>query len=321
MVPMSVPSSQPWALEKSPNVRPHVRTARHAPWGRRLLGSLWFEITLSWRFNTVDLTASVAPGMVAAVAAWRSLTLPYGELSYTLLRSLVYFWLFLSVHTLSAQAFGAEADRVNKPHRPIPMGLVTVRGTLLRLLVAIVLFLAVGFSLGVLGWTVLWLALVGLRTYRHLTRYWYVKNAVIVGGAIALLAAAWQMSAPITSMGWHWIMVGAAYWLLGFIQDLRDMAGDRAVVRRTLPLLLGEWPVRVILVQVFVFLPLWVHTVLLPPGDTGRAAMAWDVVFAAASWYVAFRVLYRRTARADALTYQIYCSLWCWLIAGPIFTL
>lgn len=199
------------------------------------------------------------------------------------------------------------------------MGLVTVQGALWRLRVAVVLFLAVGYALDVLAWTALWLALVGLRTYRDLMRFWYVKNPAIVGGAFALLAAAWQMNGPLTPTGWHWIKVGAADWLVGFIEDLRDVVGDRKVGRRTLPLSLGEWPVRCALVVAFLFLPFFVRALLLPPSAGGAAAVAWGLLFAATCWYMAFRLLSRHTPRADAVTYQIYCSLWCWLLAGPIF--
>ncbi|MEU1075964.1 MULTISPECIES: UbiA family prenyltransferase [unclassified Streptomyces] len=296
--------------------QPRDRTA----WGvcRRWWYVIRSEAVLSWRFNVVDLPAAVVPGVLFTLAAWWSLRLPASDLAWLLVRSLVYFWLFLSVHTLSNQLIGVEEDRANKPYRPLPRGLATVRGTTHRLVVAVVLFLLAGQLWGVLPWTVLWVLLVGLRTYENLMRWWFVKNPAIVGGAFALLGAAWQLVGPLTPEAWYWVAAGTGYWLIGFVEDLRDVPGDTTVGRRTLPMVVGAPVVRAGVGLVLVLAPgaaLWI----LAPGVTVPVTV-WLVVLALGCLLVAARLWVLRSPRQDAVTYQLYCCAWCWLLCGPAFS-
>ncbi|GAB2580314.1 UbiA family prenyltransferase [Streptomyces capparidis] len=277
-----------------------------------------YEAVLSWRFNVVDLPAAVVPGVVFAFSAWRGLRLPAAELPVVLLESLAYFWLFLSVHTLSNQLAGVAEDRVNKPGRPLPSGLVSVRGTAHRLVVSVLLFLLAGQLLGVLAWTVLWVVLVGVRTYENLMRWWFVKNPAIVGGALALLAAAWQIAGPLTSAGGWWVLAGTAYWMVGFVEDLRDLPGDAAVGRRTLPMLLGPERVRAVAGGGIVLVP--AGAALLPGVGTEPVDLLWLAASGAGCALVTGRLWLLRTPRQDAVTYQLYCFLWCWLLCGPALT-
>ncbi|MEU1729360.1 UbiA family prenyltransferase [Nonomuraea sp. NPDC005692] len=278
-------------------------------WARR-------EVVLAWRCNVTDLTAAVIPGVLASAAAWRAHALPLTELPWVLAKALVYFWLFLCVHTLSNQASGVAEDQVNKPWRPIPAGLMTARGAWVRWRVAVAAFLLAGALMGILTWTVLWLAMVGLRTYRGLMRHWYVKNPAIVVGAWALLAAGWQIAGPLTPRAWPWVAAGTAYWLVGFVEDLRDVPGDRRCGRRTLPMAMGQWPVRLVAACALTALP--VAAVGLTRDVTAAGWWTWAVVLAGGCWWVALRLTVLRTARQDAATYQLYCLTWCWLVSGPL---
>ena len=49
---------------------------------------------------------------------------------------------------LSNQYTGAEEDKINKPDRPIPSGLVTVEGARFRWYIVTVLYLIVGLAIG-----------------------------------------------------------------------------------------------------------------------------------------------------------------------------
>ncbi|MER7500920.1 UbiA family prenyltransferase [Nonomuraea pusilla] len=288
------------------------RTSRLSPgrWAAR-------EVVLAWRCNVTDLTAAVVPGVLTSAAAWRAQALPVAELPRVLAEALVYFWLFLCVHTLSNQATGVSEDQVNKPWRPIPSGLMTVRGAWVRCGLAIAAFLLVGAAVGATTWTVLWLAMVGLRTYRSLIRHWYVKNPAIVVGAAALLAAGWQIAGPLTPRAWPWIAAGTAYWLVGFVEDLRDVPGDRRAGRRTLPMVVGERPVRLVAACALTVLP--VAAAWLTREAASAGWWVWTAVLAAGCGSVVVRLTVLRAARQDALTYQLYCLTWCWLVSGPLF--
>lgn len=289
------------------------------PRWRHPLARIWFEIRLSWRFNLSDMPAVIVPSLVATVSAWHTLAQPAGHLPWALARALVFCWLYLLVHTFSNQATGEAEDRLNKPHRPIPSGTVTALGAHRRFGVAAAMFLGAGAAFGVLWWAVLWLAMVVVHNYLGSGRHWLLKNLHTNIGVLLLIGPAWQMVAPIPPVGWRWILAAIAYTVLVSMQDLRDIAGDLVAGRRTLPILLGASATRAILAPALVAFPALAHVLLIAPYPHGQAASVWELAFTAGCWLLAVRILLRRTPRADHVTYQIYCWLWCWLLAGPCF--
>ncbi|MEU1377782.1 UbiA family prenyltransferase [Streptomyces triculaminicus] len=278
---------------------------------------LAFELTLSWRFNRGDLSAGTIPGLVVTCAAWSVQAQPLSRLPWSLTRALVYFWLFLSIHTLSNQATGHTEDRVNKPWRPIPSGTVSVAGTHHRFSVATALFLGCGWFFGVFWWALMWTALVVAHNYLGSDRYWPTKNLHTILGALTQTAAAWQMTGPIQPNGWRWITAATCYWSLVFIQDLRDIDGDTAAGRRTLPMALGNQQTRLILAAGLLLLPVLAHLLLVETTPHLATAHAWEPVLAGASACIALRILLLRTPRSDRITYQLYCWTWCWILTGP----
>ncbi len=153
---------------------------------------------------------------------------------------------------LSAAALGAagnvandlwdvEADRVNKPHRPLPSGAVPSG-------VAV----AVGGVAGGLGlvlawlagWTVMWIAfpaLVVMLAYSPVlkTRPLVGNLAVAVLGSLPLVYGAGAVG------DWHAGMV--PFWLAALlhlareiVKDIEDVPGDLAAGRRTIPIAWGE---------------------------------------------------------------------------------
>ncbi|MER7850612.1 UbiA family prenyltransferase [Kitasatospora sp. NPDC096077] len=277
-----------------------------------------FELTVSWRFNRDDLSAGTIPGLIVTWAAWSAHAQLLGDLPWAFARALVYFWLFLSVHTLSNQATGHAEDQANKPWRPIPSGTVSPAGAHRRFCVATVLFLGSGWLFGVFWWALMWTALVIAHNYLGTDRYWLTKNLHTILGALTQTAAAWRMIGPIPPTGWHWITAATCYWSLVFIQDLRDIVGDTVTGRRTLPMILGSQRTRLLLAAGLLLLPLPAHLLLVEHPPHFATAIAWELVFAAASTCTALRVLFLRTPRSDRFTYQLYCWTWCWLLTGPV---
>ncbi|MGP3683163.1 UbiA family prenyltransferase [Streptomyces sp. IBSNAI002] len=181
--------------------------------------------------------------------------------------SLVLFVAYLYIFDSSNQARDAEEDRVNKPHRPIPMGLLTPSEAMHRFWLAMPIYTLLGFLSGTIEWTLLWQGVtVFLNLLSHPRQYFYVKPVAMLLGTIAQLAAAWQLVGPIDRTGWTWVLtVSIGFNLALIFEDVRDMDGDRRIGRRTLALMLGHWPVRIWFFVVMVCLPAFLHGYLFAP--------------------------------------------------------
>ncbi|MHA6803657.1 UbiA family prenyltransferase [Salinifilum ghardaiensis] len=211
------------------------------------------------------------------------------------------------------QAFGVDEDRVNKPHRPVPQGLTTPRGLLFRYAVATPLYTLAGWVFGVLPWVLVW-QVVTVLVYLVLPQRWYFcfKNPSTMIAAFVQLAISWELVAPLDRFAVTWILVAGVGWTVALhYEDVRDMDGDRAAGRRTFPLLIGAWPVRIWFTAVLLVLPMVQHMVLWASSGAGlwRILLADALVFVPC-WVSAYRSLRWRGPRADAVTYQVYCTVY-----------
>ncbi|MGQ9927488.1 MAG: UbiA family prenyltransferase [Chloroflexaceae bacterium] len=288
----------------------------------RWLEAVRSEVILHWKFNRYDIAATFIPGLVFVLAAWHTGQPDWRALPSSLFWGSLYFWLYCSVFCISNQLAGEQEDRLNKPDRPLPAGLVTRHGAWGRWLIVMGLFTLVGWRLGVLEWTLLWQAVLVLHNQGGGSRHYATKNLVMVFGAVAQLAAAWQMVRPLTPMAWDWILVLALPLLTHVsLQDLRDVAGDRAVGRRTLPIVFGEGPNRLFLAGAFALLPLATHFVLLAPLGLRPDVVTLDMLLAAFCLVIAGRILWLRHPAADHKTYMLYNYWYCFTLAAAIVAL
>src|SRR5262249_55302599 len=150
-----------------------------------------------------------------SIAAWNSLHLSASDLPLVLVRSFVWSWLLISVHTLSNQATGWASDARDKPHRPIPRGLVSARGAHRRFFVMVALFLAVGALANVFWWTIAVIALIVHHNYLGGDKHWLTRNMYNMTITLFGLLAAWRMAGPITHSGFTWAALCTGY--LGII--------------------------------------------------------------------------------------------------------
>ncbi|WP_280454330.1 UbiA family prenyltransferase [Nocardia brasiliensis] len=268
------------------------------------------EVRICWSFSAGDLTATVLPGTIFAVAGWVSGDTDDWPLPLLIPTCLVYFWLYLYPFNLSNQLVGVDEDRLNKPHRPLITGLVTVRGAWWRLCLTTVAFLLLGALLDVLEWTVLWIGAWIFHNHLGGARTMWGKNAAMVAGTIAQLAGAWQITTPLNSTAWMWILsIALPLTVLVSLQDLRDVNGDVAVGRRTAITVFGEQSCRRFFAAAFAVYPVLLYVLLYR--HTPTAAQASGVVAALLSFVIAGRVARLRTRRADNFTYLLYTYWYC----------
>ncbi len=133
-----------------------------------------------------------------------------------------------------------EADRLNRPARPLPAGLVSERAA--RWLWGGLTVVGLGAAAGVSAWHggVALGAAGALAAYSRWWKAWPFVGNMVVAGLLAL-ALVYGGAAAGAGQG---ALVGAAFALLTnlareLVKDAEDVAGDRVAGRRTLALQIG----------------------------------------------------------------------------------
>lgn len=280
------------------------------------------EIHLSWLFIRSDRWTTVFPATCFVLAAVVHVRMPLGEAAVTVASGVLYFWFFVYEHTLANQLVGVEEDRVNKPLRPLVSGRCSIRGARTRLIAVRVLFPVYGYCLGVLEWALMWQLLSVLQHECGWGRHWLGRNLYAGIGVVAQLAAAWEIAAPLTPDAWRWIVtLMVTVTLLMSVQDLRDITGDRAVGRSTMPLVFGERNTRIFLCVGFAVGPVAIHHFLMAPAGPHWWIVATDVVLCGLSLLLAVRVVLRRGQPADQHTYRLVEQWYTLALAASLYTL
>lgn len=287
--------------------------------GARVKSSVVYEISVSWQFVARDLPGSVVPALFFMIAAWRSQAAPLNDLILGLIYGAILFWLYAYTFCVSNQIAGIEEDRLNKPDRPLVTGLISYRGAQQRWLASMVLYALCGWQFGVLEWVFLWQLVTMLYNFGGWSSHWLTKNLSMALGSLAQLACAWQLIEPITPEARRWvILLSFVVFAIIAVQDLRDIAGDRAAGRRTLPLVWGETLTRALLTIGFSGLPvLLVNWMLRLQGYT-LAVLICGASLAVLSWIIAARISLYRTPQADHQTYTLFTLIYCAILASTI---
>ncbi|MET9644805.1 UbiA family prenyltransferase [Streptomyces syringium] len=288
----------------------------------RLTRHLRHEANVTWRMLADNLLACLPPPLTFTLAACFRAQLPAHQILWHLGQILLLSLLYAYTFDTSNQARGAEEDRLNKPYRPIPAGLITSAGAMRRFWIAMPLYTLLGWQLGVVEWVLLWQAAIILINLVSTPRsYLLCKTPSMVMGTVAQLCGAWQAVSPIDTTVTQWItIITIVYALALLFEDIRDMEGDRAIGRRTPALVLGAWSIRIWFASLMLITPPLFHFSLYAPTSAApwRIAVC-DLALAATCWTSAIRGLLLRHTRADRVTYQLYMASYVVaLLAGPV---
>ena len=289
--------------------------------------SLLQEAHLIWQFIWRDVWATIIPGMLFLVAGWQTQPSSFSGFLACCGCGLLYFLLYIYTFNLANQIVGIEEDRINKPDRPLVTGTVSYEGAWVRLIVSMELYTLVGWWFGVLGWALLWQVCIILLNFCGWSKFWATKNLMMGVGGVALLAAAWHLgtpNTPIPQSAWIWIWVLHIILVpLVYVQDLRDMEGDRLIGRNTAPLAFGENTARVLLCLGFIVSPFVTHYgygLIVAAGNILNVVL-WGFGIAAINWTMAVRVIFCRSPQADHRTYMMFVYWYCFSIASAIVVL
>jgi 4-hydroxybenzoate polyprenyltransferase len=272
------------------------------------------ELVLTWWFIRYDFSSTVVPATLGMVAAARvrgdvqPITLGLGAL---------YFLLYVYTFAVSNQIIGIEEDRRNKPDRPLPSGMTTLRGAWVRWIIAMVLFPALGAALGVAGWALLWQVCFCLYNFGGFARHWATKSLIMGVGLVAQLGAAWAIVGPVPELAWRFI-AGLSVVAVVFcnIQDLRDVDGDRALDRRTLPIVYGlPRACHGLAVLFAVGLPVLTHAWLFGSAPGTWPAWIFLLLLDGLSLTIALRLVLQKRPRGLHRTYMLFTYWYCLALA------
>lgn len=278
------------------------------------------ELHLTWGFVRYDVSSTVVPASLGMVAAAR-----FGGSASpaTLLLGALYFLLYVYTFAVSNQIIGIEEDRRNKPDRPLAAGAVALRGAWARWLLAMVLFPVLGAALGVLHWALLWQLCFCLYNFGGFARHWATKSLVMGVGLVAQLAAAWSIVGPVPDIAWQWISgLAVVAFVHCNIQDLRDVAGDRVLGRRTLPIVYGMRRTCLAMAVLFgVGLPLVTHGWLFAPLRLDWAVVACMTVLDGLALWIGARLVLDMRPSALHRSYVLFTYWYCLALASAALVL
>ncbi|WP_280390718.1 UbiA family prenyltransferase [Nocardia brasiliensis] len=245
---------------------------------------------------TIGIAASARNGLSPRLAAIKLALVSAFALAYLLL------------HCLVSQVDSLDEDRVNKPWRPLPAGRISLESAVKARDLAIIAFPLIGYLLDVFIQALIWELTVILACFTNWTNNILGKCSYSLIGAL-VLTSYWQIVAPMTAeVRDEFILMGIATFFSISIQDFRDKTGDLIAGRRTLPILLGDGPSRLLGVVVLAFLPFINYTITNPTMHNALSWAAFSLPTACAAVSALFLAV-RRNQRTDHLAYRF---LECW---------
>jgi 4-hydroxybenzoate polyprenyltransferase len=284
----------------------------------RFASALPHEAKATYRLVYRDLSASVIPGTLFSFSA----SVSTGSKSLMWLPcALIYFSLYIYIFCLANQMTDVREDIINKPDRPIPAGLWTVAQANNRFVYGCLLFVVVAALFG--GWQLLlcaagWIVTTVAYNYFGLDQHFVTKNIVFISIGTGLqLAAAWLMVAQLSSVAIACIVFSSIMFGTTInIQDFRDIDGDKKLGRRTLPLVVGTGPARVVSIVALLMIPLAAYY-LLVQHQNAAIRNTITLLLLIINMYIGLRVWNAKTAADDHASYQLHTYQFCGLLLTP----
>lgn len=209
------------------------------------------EAVITKRLLQTNAFAIFVSNLVHVLARYIALPVALYEAAWAVLHIAIYSFIFAYVFEIANQTNSSEEDRLNKPSRPIPSGLLSINQAYQRWFWSWFLSLIVMHRLYGRGATVsfilwqFWLVFCYVwPKYDH----WLVKNAFT--GVTAILGSQ-SIDVILSGIVSKWKMpiandVANSLWLFLSIhmQDFTEVKGDRAANRKTLPIILSSTGMR-----------------------------------------------------------------------------
>ncbi|KAG9220438.1 hypothetical protein CCMSSC00406_0003894 [Pleurotus cornucopiae] len=255
------------------------------------------ELRLFFDFTWRDWSATLIPGLIVATGAVKHASLP----AWNVVRFIPWVACYIYFFNLSSQIVSIEEDRINKPDRPLPSGKITVQGAKRRWAIALAALLCIALINGqLMVETATWVVTTAFLCLTSYGGHWFGKNIVAMcTGSWALLGGIYKTIARPAETEEHFFLVVSIWVAIALqIQDLRDIEGDTAAGRKTLPIVVGDRQSRWLIS--FAFLPLSYATLWF-----GGVVSLAPTTVSAAHVLLAYRTLHGTEANYDHKTYMV----------------
>ncbi|KAJ7780307.1 UbiA prenyltransferase family-domain-containing protein [Mycena maculata] len=226
-----------------------------------------------------------------------------------ILQLALWVWLYLLQFCAANQMLSREEDNINKPYRPIPAGLISVRHTKILRWILFPVCLVLSWFYGVIYPGLSLAAAFVVYNELGLDSFFYTKNFLNAIGIVSWNVGAAKITRAglaTTPHGNEWLAPYISTLLIAttiHVQDFRDEAGDRKQGRITFPVVLPEFSRRMTLVLVMTWSfglgAFWA---------SGLTVLA-SATFVGLGLYIGLRVMFQRTEPEDKVTLQLY-MLW-----------
>ncbi|KAK2606459.1 hypothetical protein QQS21_003152 [Conoideocrella luteorostrata] len=155
--------------------------------------------------------------------------------------SLVYVFLYAYNIDIANNIAGSIEDEINKPDRPIAAKTMSLNAAKTRYFVSTAAYILYSYYTHVLQWSLLWIITIFSSYMLHTSKFGPTKDLSMSLGTVAQLMAAWELGGSPSDRGQDWVKtVSIGVFFTVSIQDFRDVPGDLASGRLTMPILLGD---------------------------------------------------------------------------------
>ncbi|KAF9223095.1 hypothetical protein BS17DRAFT_782373 [Gyrodon lividus] len=254
------------------------------------------------RFTQADMFTTIIPTTFFAVAAAPICDL--GRLPHVIF----WIWMHLLQFNVANQVVDPEEDGRNKPSRPIPAGLISIRNaTILRwLLIPACLLLSAMYSTHVFSVSVVIASLVIWYNELQGHEHWFSKNVMTAVGYSSFELGGTLVAGCNRSYLEPVALIAVALSIAIFAttlhcQDFKDEEGDRLIGRKTLPIVFPA----LARTSVMVGLPLWSICLTC----LWKIDVICSAAFIAYAGLVGMRFMMLQGAQPDRMSCKLY-SLW-----------
>jgi len=219
------------------------------------------EADITWSLLKHNCLTNIIAPTAAAAAGWLWHHGPESDPLSLVGVFMAFVWSFLTLYWVDMpnQLKGVDEDRINKPSRPIPRGILTVKGGIARWILCTVLYAAISWYYSVVLISTAWVLLMILYVFTPILHvHWFTKNVVFLTLAFFILnCGAWNFVAPMTpAVAFYFASVAFIVSCTYIVQDLRDAEGDRTKNRLTMPIVWGDRNARIFSFVISVLAPL-----------------------------------------------------------------
>ncbi|CAF1441948.1 unnamed protein product [Adineta steineri] len=168
------------------------------------------------------------------------------NLFYSWILSLLYIYFFMIQFNIANDITGVEADRIDKPERPIPSNRVSIERAWHLYYITVTVFIVYSYSIGHLFPCLIWVFITIILNFTTIGNTSIGKNSILAPGVYTVVCVIWCLMNNVSNIYDHpkivWnIVFNSCVFAAATIQaDMRDVEGDCVQGRRTFSVTMGS---------------------------------------------------------------------------------